>query len=273
MRLYTTTEAARMLGVGPSTVKRWADDGVLECIKTAGGHRRFPAEAIRRFEQEGRDEARLGYDVWFDLLLGSVTSPYEIHSALLQARASEGSWWRVAQQITQVVSELDLRRDKLQVSQLQFQIAAERLQRSLAFIVQNLPSAPSAPAILLLSMHSDMLTSVELGLAEICVKETGCQAIWGGPLCEDPADIVDAVQQYDAHIVLVCSGLVDSPEPSESDHSELFAELNEVLKHHQTQLLVFGTEEYSEDPIYGAAAKDFGMLNQVLEKYRSLKKF
>lgn len=34
-------DVARMLGVNPRTVKRWADDGRLPSFRTPGGHRRF----------------------------------------------------------------------------------------------------------------------------------------------------------------------------------------------------------------------------------------
>lgn len=39
--LLTTREAADILGVGPTTVKRWSDEGKLPALKTAGGHRRY----------------------------------------------------------------------------------------------------------------------------------------------------------------------------------------------------------------------------------------
>jgi excisionase family DNA binding protein len=35
------TEACRLLGVSPSTVRRWADTGVVRTFVTPGGHRRF----------------------------------------------------------------------------------------------------------------------------------------------------------------------------------------------------------------------------------------
>ncbi len=41
MKLMTTREAANRLGVGATTVKRWADEGVLACVRTRGGHRRY----------------------------------------------------------------------------------------------------------------------------------------------------------------------------------------------------------------------------------------
>ena len=35
------TDAARMFGVQSQTLARWTDEGRLECIRTAGGHRRY----------------------------------------------------------------------------------------------------------------------------------------------------------------------------------------------------------------------------------------
>jgi excisionase family DNA binding protein len=37
----TLTEACRLLGVSPSTVRRWGDTGVVRTFITPGGHRRF----------------------------------------------------------------------------------------------------------------------------------------------------------------------------------------------------------------------------------------
>ncbi|MFQ5944003.1 MAG: helix-turn-helix domain-containing protein [Anaerolineales bacterium] len=45
------SEAARLLGVHPSTVRSWADSGKLPVHRTAGGHRRFlrsDIEGLRR---------------------------------------------------------------------------------------------------------------------------------------------------------------------------------------------------------------------------------
>jgi excisionase family DNA binding protein len=42
-----TAEAAKILRVSPKTVSRWAKEGKLPHVVTLGGHRRFPASAIR----------------------------------------------------------------------------------------------------------------------------------------------------------------------------------------------------------------------------------
>lgn len=48
----TTSETADLLGVHPSTVKRWADGDGLEADKTLGGHRRIYLRAALSFAEE-----------------------------------------------------------------------------------------------------------------------------------------------------------------------------------------------------------------------------
>lgn len=45
---YTTSEAARQLGVSVRTVQLWVESGVLEATKTPGGHRRIDRNAVER---------------------------------------------------------------------------------------------------------------------------------------------------------------------------------------------------------------------------------
>jgi excisionase family DNA binding protein len=42
----TLTEACRLLGVSPSTVRRWADTGMVRTFVTPGGHRRFSRSGL-----------------------------------------------------------------------------------------------------------------------------------------------------------------------------------------------------------------------------------
>lgn len=46
-RYIKTSEVAKILRVSPKTVSRWAKEGKLPHLVTLGGHRRFPASAIR----------------------------------------------------------------------------------------------------------------------------------------------------------------------------------------------------------------------------------
>jgi excisionase family DNA binding protein len=44
----TTREAARLLGVSLRTAQLWAENGLLSCWKTDGGHRRIPRDSVER---------------------------------------------------------------------------------------------------------------------------------------------------------------------------------------------------------------------------------
>jgi excisionase family DNA binding protein len=48
-QMLTTTDAARALGVGASSIKRWTDAGELRSMRTPGGHRRYSVDELQRF--------------------------------------------------------------------------------------------------------------------------------------------------------------------------------------------------------------------------------
>jgi len=50
-RFLLPAEAARMLGVATSTLRRWAEEGKLQSGSTIGGHRRYRESDISRLAQ------------------------------------------------------------------------------------------------------------------------------------------------------------------------------------------------------------------------------
>jgi len=46
--LMTPAEVAQAFRVDVKTVSRWAQEGRLPCIRTLGGHRRYPREEVVR---------------------------------------------------------------------------------------------------------------------------------------------------------------------------------------------------------------------------------
>jgi excisionase family DNA binding protein len=78
----TSTEAASLLAVHPSTVKRWCNDGELPSELTPGGHRRIPIDAAVGFARDRGIETVL-----------TPFHPYEPHVwTAFQSIASEGSF-------------------------------------------------------------------------------------------------------------------------------------------------------------------------------------
>ena len=58
MRMLTIGEVARRLGLAVDTVRRMADEGVIESERTCGGHRRFREDVVEAYERKTRPAAR-----------------------------------------------------------------------------------------------------------------------------------------------------------------------------------------------------------------------
>ncbi len=54
LKYFNSEDAAKILGVNVSTIKRWTDTGNLECIKTAGGHRKFLMSHLASFVERNK---------------------------------------------------------------------------------------------------------------------------------------------------------------------------------------------------------------------------
>jgi excisionase family DNA binding protein len=58
-RTYSTAGLAKLLSVNESTIKRWSDIGDLPCVKTRGGHRRFPIASVMEFVRTNKLSANV----------------------------------------------------------------------------------------------------------------------------------------------------------------------------------------------------------------------
>ena len=56
-KVLNSEEAARILGVNVSSIKRWTDEGKLECIRTVGGHRKFDIAQLANFVSRNKKNA------------------------------------------------------------------------------------------------------------------------------------------------------------------------------------------------------------------------
>ena len=57
-QLLRTSDVATLFQVSERTVSEWAKRGQIPSVRTPGGHRRYPAEGIRRLLQAGREARR-----------------------------------------------------------------------------------------------------------------------------------------------------------------------------------------------------------------------
>ncbi|MCY3919289.1 MAG: MerR family DNA-binding transcriptional regulator [Chloroflexi bacterium] len=78
-------EASRYLGVNESTLRRWADAGLVQTFRTPGGHRRFAAAGLRRIIDAAGEDLAAGAD--FD---GDAVD--RIRARLREADAAQRGW-------------------------------------------------------------------------------------------------------------------------------------------------------------------------------------
>ena len=61
MRYLNSNDVAEILGVNISTLKRWTENGTINCIKTAGGHRKFTMRHVREYyKTNSKSDKNLG---------------------------------------------------------------------------------------------------------------------------------------------------------------------------------------------------------------------
>jgi len=77
----TISNAAQRLGVHPTTLRRWANEGQIPVMFTPGGHRRFSASGVNRLTEE-RSRLRAVYgleEIWAEKALSRTRSEVITH--------------------------------------------------------------------------------------------------------------------------------------------------------------------------------------------------
>lgn len=179
--LLSSSAAARVLGVSTTSVKRWADDGLLVCARTAGRHRRFARDTVERFRETltgvARAEASVG-DPWLTTLLADGDA-HALEAKLLESRAELGSWASVGDRVGAALRALGEAWARGHVTVLEEHVASERLERALTRICDRLPAPPGAPRALL-STAEDEDHTLGLHLVELALREVGWSTLFAG---------------------------------------------------------------------------------------------
>src|SRR5512135_3424977 len=86
-RWLDLSEAAQLLGVHFTTLRRWADAGEVPCIRTPGGRRRFAQADLVRFMAGMRQPRRALVPLEtraLDMARAELKAHYSNHSAAFQ---------------------------------------------------------------------------------------------------------------------------------------------------------------------------------------------
>ena len=177
----SSAEAALLAKVAPSSVKRWADEGLLACSRTVGGHRRFLRRDVERFiaehQAQAADAGQADAEHWLTLLLKDDS--YALQGALFSRRSQLGAWHRVADGLGPALGLLGEKWQRGEVTLFEEHLCSERLHRALAQVARSEAASPSGPVCLLATPEGEEHT-LGLSLAELCLGEAGWSALWAG---------------------------------------------------------------------------------------------
>ena len=262
--LMSSAAAARFLKVGESTIKRWADEGGLLCVRTSGGHRRFSREVLeefRRFQKVQVSAETQQLDVTQHLLemLLTLGTPLALEARLLSERARLGSWWRVADGLSDVVHTLHSRRASGALSLLDEHLASERMTRALLHLGSAMPVSEDAPRALFCCAEGDEQT-LPLSLAELSLKELGWHTLWPGR--RTPMSAVAAASASHGLSLIVLSASERA-----RDVESLLAQsvlVGRACRLHGVALLLIGSGPWPEQPAFGHTVRDHRMLRHAV---------
>lgn len=255
----STAEAARLLSVGPSSVKRWADTGVLACIRTAGGHRRFRRADVEKFAGARPVDSTASADELANALL-SARDVHRVLALLHDQRSQLGSWPRVAQAIGDALVVIGERWSDGEITVMAEHTASERLGRALSWLADTFPVSSSGPRYLLVAAGDDYHT-LGLALAELCLRSYGWQGDLVGRMPPMP-ELVASLREQPPDLLGVSASLVSSSERALAD---LYRKLRSATEPLGVRLVLGGAGAWPERIPYGRRVRDFPAFAELLE--------
>lgn len=267
--MLTTTEAAEAAAVAPSTIKRWADQGMLPFSRTAGGHRRFDRRVVERLlrgQPASGDSGASGDLVasWVRCLVRARR--HEVDGRLLEARGRLGSWWRVADELAVVLGQMGSDWACGRLSIAEEHVASDALTRALTRVGDALPIRLDGPTCLLACAGEDEHT-LGLSLAELCLRELGWVPLWLGRRTP-VAEVVRLVAGGQvATVALSASVLLQDQHALRAITDEVGA----ACRDSGVSLLLGGAGAWPEEPSYGLRVTSFADFHHYLDSGRGLR--
>ena len=245
MELITISHAAQLLGVSPSSLKRWVDEGEIRCVRTKGGHRRFDRTELVRF----RDTRHGRKDDLEARLLGQLLSDpaqWFIQPILLEARNALGSWSRVADMLGELIQDIGDRWGRGVCDVHSEHAASHGLEQALTICGGTLPAAPTSPCCMLATVEGDNHT-LGLSLLELCAREAGWATRWlGAPT--PTVELVTAIEEVKPAVVAVSASAY-------SDDARVLAghvrKIGRACKRSGCGLLLGGKGAWPKRPAHG----------------------
>ena len=225
--VITLPIAARLLGVGPTTLKRWSDQGQIPHTRTPGGHRRFLRSAILDFrglvdprlgalhaQPHGQLSLQIGEPSEWVERAHSLADADRMEAALLSLRASRSSWGDAADAVLgDFVQGLLRRRREGRISEGGWRSICQSLVRAIHRASGRMRPRVGSPVALVASPGGSA-GALLVALADAVLRERGFTVLDVGCV-KEPGILEEVITEQRPHqVALLACGDADGAELS-----------------------------------------------------------
>ena len=257
----TTKKAVQLLGVGPTTIKRWADKGHLPFTRTAGGHRRFRLSAVEHFMRslgDSADESR-GMEEWLNWL--QQEDVQLIYEQVLQLRETRGDWFMVSDLLNQVFVDIGRRWANGDCSVAEENKMSTKLVQAITAVATSLPIKRAAPKCLLATLTGEQRAH-RLHLSQLCMRSVGIDALVAG-INMSPESLHVHLTDSDNEILALSASVSQTNSLSLRRNC---MDIAATCRERDITLILGGDGAWPDDPDYGYRCRSFTDLQAVLAK-------
>jgi excisionase family DNA binding protein len=255
----STKAAMRLLGVGSTTIKRWADGGQLPFMRTVGGHRRFRLVDLRRLSQvSGPADASNGEAVtWQRWLLNSDLS--FVSGKLQELRRTRQDWFEAADALGEVTRTIGENWEQGDCSVIEEHIASRKLAQGLSAISAALPVPKGSRVCLVAALFGERHGLGAL-LSQVCLRSMGYEALFLGTDV-DPVMLAVHVQESKPDLVALSASSWQTNVASLKYQAD---QLGADCRQSGTELVLGGEGDWPERPEYGHRCRSFVEFRDIL---------
>lgn len=262
-----------LLGVGSTTIKRWADDGYLPYYRTAGGHRRFRESAVRQLalgdDETGADES--GDDetqgdiwtaevaMWLQWLI-QRDLPF-IAAATRDLPGKHGDWFAAADFLGQVTQSIGQGWADNEWSVVEQHIATAKLAQAVSAVASSLPVSEDAPTCLVGTLTNEP-HGLGILLAQLCLRARGLGGLVLGT--NVPADELTVHLQRSEVALLALSA--SGWQTDAVTLARCAEQIGAVCKSRITELVLGGSGAWPEKVDNGYRCQSFADFHGVLDR-------
>lgn len=175
----STKDTTRMLGVAPTTLRRWADEGKLVCRRTAGGHRRFLRASVEAFRRNGLTEPAITAEhrEWVSFL--QQNDVHRVRQRLNGLYAKSENWFAVADFLGSVSVTIGELWAEGELSVIEEHIASSRLYHAVSALSCEFDVPRGAPVGFLTTIAEEH-HALALSLVQVCLRSVNIDALIPG---------------------------------------------------------------------------------------------